>query len=133
MKSGPQTVYLLKLVARTLGGLVIALFLFLGSATLLSQDIPESKSLENTAVVVVLLSTAFNIVYAFYHPLKGGVLLCILTIPCAIVFNAFYLSHLVLTAREVGYHSFWSVITAMVLVLGIVFIIISQLETDKHT
>jgi hypothetical protein len=113
----------LLIVAIILGSLLSALFLFLGVANLMSTAFPETALTENAVVSAVLILTAAILIYALFRPSFGGLLLCICAVPCGFVFNAFHLSHVFYPSREVGYHPFWSAITCLVLLLGVLSVI----------
>jgi hypothetical protein len=84
---------LLFVITITGGSLLAALFLFMGVGALMSPGVPEKAIVENTIVGTVLILTAASSIYALFRPSLGGVFLCLCSMPCAFVFNAFHLSH----------------------------------------
>lgn len=108
--------------------LLASLFLFLGVVNLISPDVPERALAENTLVGAMLILTAVVMIYALFRPYSGGFFLCICAVPFGFVFNAFHLSDALYPSREVGYAPFWSAITGLVLLLGVLSVIRSRLS-----
>jgi hypothetical protein len=108
--------------------LLVCLFLFLGVVNLISPDVPEKALAENTLVGGMLILTAVVLIYALFRPYLGGFLLCICAVPFGFIFNAFHLSDALYPSRAVGYAPFWSVITVLVLMLGVLSVIRSRLS-----
>lgn len=103
--------------------LLASLFLFLGVVNLISPDVPDRALAENTAVCVMLILTAAVLIYALFRPYSGGFALCISALPFAFIFNAFHLSKALYPSRAVGYTHFFSAVTGLVLLLGVLSII----------
>jgi len=108
--------------------LLVSLFLFLGVVNLISPDVPERALAENTLVGAMLILTAALLIYALFRPYSGGFFLCICAVPFGFIFNAFHLSDALYPSREVGYAPFWSAITGLVLLLGVLSVIRSRLS-----
>jgi hypothetical protein len=108
--------------------LLASLFLFLGVVNLISPDVPERALAENTLVGAMLILTAVVMIYALFRPYSGGFLLCICAVPFGFIFNAFHLSDALYPSRAVGYAPFWSAITSLVLLLGVLSVIRSRLS-----
>jgi hypothetical protein len=108
--------------------LLACLFLFLGAVNLISPDVPERALTENTLVGAMLILTAVALIYALFRPYSGGFFLCICAVPFGFIFNAFHLSDALYPSREVGYAPFWSAITGLVLLLGVLSVIRSRLS-----
>jgi len=108
--------------------LLVSLFLFLGVVNLISPDVPERALAENTLVSAMLILTAAVLIYALFRPYSGGFLLCICAVPFGFIFNAFHLSDALYPSRAVGYAPFWSAITGLVLLLGVLSVIRSRLS-----
>lgn len=108
--------------------LLASLFLFLGVVNLISPDVPERALAENTLVGAMLILTAVVMIYALFRPYSGGFFLCICAVPFGFIFNAFHLSDALYPSREVGYAPFWSAITGLVLLLGVLSVIRSRLS-----
>lgn len=99
--------------------LLAIVFLALGAMTLFSPDVPEAALLENTLVGVILLTGAAVSSYAVFRPNVGGILMIAFAVLFGLTFNGFYLSSLLIPGRDVGYNSFWSAMTAAILLLGV--------------
>lgn len=108
--------------------LLASLFLFLGVVNLISPDVPERALTENTLVGAMLILTAVVLIYALFRPYSGGFFLCICAVPFGFIFNAFHLSDALYPSRAVGYAHFWSAITSLVLLLGVLSVIRSRLS-----
>ena len=108
--------------------LLVSLFLFLGVVNLISPDVPERALAENTLVGAMLILTAVVLIYALFRPYSGGFFLCICAVPFGFIFNAFHLSDALYPSREVGYAPFWSAITGLVLLLGVLSVIRARLS-----
>ncbi len=99
--------------------LMALLFLFVGVSELVGPHVPESALPENTVVCVILILTAVGLIWALLRPFSGGVFLCISALPFGFTFNAFHLSEALYPSRPVGYTHFWSALTGLVLLLGV--------------
>jgi len=108
--------------------LLASFFLFLGVVNLISPDVPERALGENTLVCAILILTAAVLIYALFRPYSGGFFLCIYAVPFGFVFNAFHLSDALYPSRETGYAPFWSAITGLVLLLGVLSVIRGRLS-----
>ena len=108
--------------------LLVSLFLFLGVVNLISPDVPERALAENTLVGAMLILTAVVLIYALFRPYSGGFFLCICAVPFGFIFNAFHLSDALYPSREVGYAPFWSAITGLVLLVGVLSVIRGRLS-----
>ena len=118
----------LSVITIILAVLLVSLFLFLGVVNLISPDVPERALAENTLVSAMLILTAAVLIYALFRPYSGGFLLCICAVPFGFIFNAFHLSDALYPSRAVGYAAFWSAITVLVLLLGVLSVIRSRLS-----
>jgi hypothetical protein len=119
---------LLSVVTIIPGVLLASFFLFLGVVTLVSPDVPENALAENTVVGAMLILTAAVLIYALLRPYSGGFFLCICAVPFALIFNAFHLSNVLYPSRDVGYAHFFSAITGLILMLGVLSVIRSRLS-----
>jgi len=108
--------------------LLASFFLFLGVVSLISPDVPESALAENTRVSAMLILTAAVLIYALFRPYSGGFFLCICAVPFGFIFNAFHLSNVLYPSREVGYAPFFSAITGLLLLLGVLSVIRGRLS-----
>ena len=108
--------------------LLVSLFLFLGVVNLISPNVPEKALAENTLVGAMLILTAAVLIYVLFRPYSGGFFLCICAVPFGFIFNAFHLSNILYPSREAGYHHFFSAITGLVLLLGVLSVIRSRLS-----
>ena len=108
--------------------LLASFFLFLGVVSLISPDVPEDALAENTLVCAMFILTAAVLIYALFRPYSGGFLLCICALPFAFIFNAFHLSNVLYPSREVGYAPFFSAITGLLLLLGVLSVIRGRLS-----
>jgi len=91
----------------------------LGALTLYSPDAPAGALAENAVVGIALLGTAVILIFDVYRPFSGGVLLIVWAIAFAAIFNGFHLSEYVFTTRQVGYHTCWSGVTLILVLLGL--------------
>lgn len=91
----------------------------LGAMTLFSPDVPAGALLENVIVGIALLATSAILVFDIYRPITGGVLLIVWAVAFAFIFNGFHLSDYMFPTRQVGFHVFWSYMTSVLLMLGI--------------
>ena len=119
---------LLSVVTIIPGVLLASFFLFFGVVTLVSPDVPENALAENTVVGAMLILTAAVLIYALLRPYSGGFFLCICAVPFALIFNAFHLSNVLYPSRDVGYAHFFSAITSLILLLGVLSVIRSRLS-----
>jgi hypothetical protein len=119
---------LLAIITIIPGVLLAALFLFVGIVGLIHPDVPSSALADNTRVCATLILTAAFLIYAFFRPYSGGFFLCIWAVPFGFIFNAFHLSNALYPSREIGYHHFWSAITGLVLLLGVLSVIRGRLS-----
>ena len=119
---------LLSVVTIIPGVLLASFFLFLGVVTLVSPDVPENALAENTVVGAMLILTAAVLIYALLRPYSGGFFLCICAVPFALIFNAFHLSNVLYPSRDVGYAHFFSAITSLILLLGVLSVIRGRLS-----
>ena len=110
--------------------LLASFFLFFGVANLISPDVPSSYLAENTLVCAMLILTAAVLIYALFRPYSGGFFLCICAVPFALIFNAFHLSNVLYPSRDVGYAHFFSAITGLVLLLGVLSVIRGRLSRE---
>jgi hypothetical protein len=108
--------------------LLVSFFLFVGVVSLIGPEVPERALAENTLVSAMLILTAVVLIYALFRPYSGGFFLCICAVPFGFIFNAFHLSDALYPSREVGYAPFWSAITGLVLLLGVLSVIRSRLS-----
>ena len=108
--------------------LLASFFLFLGVVNLISPDVPERALAENTLVCAMLILTAAVLIYALFRPYSGGFFLCICAVPFGFIFNAFHLSNALYPSRQTGYAPFWSAITGLVLLLGVLSVIRCRLS-----
>jgi hypothetical protein len=108
--------------------LLASFFLFLGVVSLISPDVPERALAENTLVGAMLILTAAVLIYALFRPYSGGFFLCICAVPFGFIFNAFHLSNALYPSRDAGYAPFWSAITGLVLLLGVLSVIRGRLS-----
>jgi hypothetical protein len=108
--------------------LLASFFLLVGVANLISPDVPEDALAENTRVCAMFILTAAVLIYALFRPYSGGFLLCICALPFAFIFNAFHLSNVLYPSREVGYAPFFSAITGLLLLLGVLSVIRGRLS-----
>lgn len=118
----------LSVITIILAVLLVSLFLFLGVVNLISPDVPERALAENTLVSAMLILTAAVLIYALFRPYSGGFLLCICAVPFGFIFNAFHLSDALYPSRAVGYAPFWSAITGLVLLVGVLSVIRGRLS-----
>ena len=118
----------LSVITIILAVLLVSLFLFLGVVNLISPDVPERALAENTLVGAMLILTAVVLIYALFRPYSGGYFLCICAVPFGFIFNAFHLSDALHPSREVGYAPFWSAITGLVLLVGVLSVIRGRLS-----
>ena len=118
----------LSVITIILAVLLVSLFLFLGVVNLISPDVPERALAENTLVSAMLILTAAVLIYALFRPYSGGFFLCICAVPFGFIFNAFHLSDVLYPSRRIGYDHFWSVITGLFLLLGVLFVIRGRLS-----
>ena len=107
--------------------LLASFFLFMGVGGLIVED-PERVLAESILVGGMLILTAAVLIYALFRPYSGGFFLCICAVPFGFTFNAFHLSNVLYPSREAGYHPFWSTITGLVLLLGVLSIIRGRLS-----
>ena len=119
---------LLSVIVGVPGVLLAALFLFLGLVTLISPDVPEKALAENTLVGTILILTAAVLIYTFFRPFSGGFALCVCAVPFAFIFNAFHLSKTFYPSRAVGYAPFYSYITGLILLFGVLSVIRGRLS-----
>ena len=110
------------------GVLLASVFLCLGVVNLISPDVHSSYLAENTLVCAMLILTAAVLIYALFRPYSGGFFLCICAVPFGFIFNAFHLSNALYPSRQTGYHPFWSAITGLVLLLGVLSVIRGRLS-----
>ena len=108
--------------------LLASFFLFFGVANLISPDVPSSYLAENTLVCAMLILTAAVMIYALFRPYSGGFFLCICALPFGFIFNAFHISDALYPSRATGYAPFWSAITVLVLLLGVLSVIRGRLS-----
>ena len=99
--------------------LIAAVFLLLGLAAGLFPEVPASARAENALVSATLLLTAGALITSVWRPYLGGWLTCGAALLFAAVLNAFHLSNLLMPARPVGYHPFFSIMAALVALLGV--------------
>ena len=104
---------LLDIITIIPGILLASLLMFLGVINLVSPDVPSSALGQNTRVCTILVLTAAVMIYTLFRPYTGGILLC----ACA-VFLIFILH----------FHSFWSSVGGLVLLLGALSIIRGRLS-----
>ena len=119
---------LLSVVTIIPGVLLASFFLFLGTVNLISPDVPERALAQNTLVCAMLILTAAVLIYALFRPYSGGFFLCICAVPFGFIFNAFHLSNALYPSRDVGYAHFFSAITGLVLLLGVLSVIRGRLS-----
>ena len=108
--------------------LLATFFLFIGVVNLISPDVSEEALAENTLVSAMLILTAAVLIYALFRPYSGGFFLCICAVPFGFIFNAFHLSDALYPSRATGYAPFWSAITGLVLLLGVLSVIRGRLS-----
>lgn len=108
--------------------LLASLFLFLGVVSLISPDVPERALAENTLAGAMLILTAAVLIYALFRPYSGGFFLFICAVPFGFFFNAFHLSNALYPSRDAGYSHFFSAITGLILLLGVLSVIRGRLS-----
>jgi len=108
--------------------LLATFFLFFGVANLISPDVPQRALAENTLVCAMMILTAAILIYTLFRPYSGGFFLSVCAVPFGFIFNAFHISNVLYPSREVGYAPFWSAITCLVLLLGVLSVIRSRLS-----
>jgi hypothetical protein len=106
-------------------------FLFIGVAAFVSPNVPMEALTENILVGSILILCAAVLIYAFFRPYWGGLFLCICAVPFGFIFNAFHVSHALYPSREVGYHPFWSAMTGLILLVGVLSVIRGRLRRRK--
>jgi len=107
--------------------LLASVFLFLAVVHIISPDVPEEATGEGTFVLAMLILTAAVLIFALFRPYFGGFFLCICAVPFGFIFNAFHLSNILYPSRAVGYHHFFSAITGLILLLGVLSVIRGRL------
>ena len=82
--------YLILRIFRIILGVLTALFLlFFGVANLISPEVSESYSDQNTRICLMMILTGIVAVYAIFRPLTGGILLCLFAVGLGFVFGGF--------------------------------------------
>jgi len=119
---------LLAVIVGVPGIVLAALFLLLGVFTLIWPDVPDEALVENAFVGATLVLTAAVLIYTFFRPFSGGFVLCICVVPFAFIFNAFHISNVLYPSRAVGYAPFYSYLTGLILVLGVLSVIRGRLS-----
>jgi len=109
----------LRIAQMMLNVLLAVVFIWLGATSLVSPSVPAEVAVENTMVGVALLATAAVLIYDVFRAFSGGVLLLVWAVVFSSVFNGFHLSEALMRSRPVGYHPFWSAVTALLLALGL--------------
>ena len=106
--------------ALTLGPAVLlgAGLLALGVLVVASPGVPQGALAENTVVGVTLMTTGVALAATAWRPYAAGWLTCGVAVPFGLVFNAFHLSTVLMPARPVGYHPFYSAMMLIVVLLG---------------
>ncbi len=97
------------------GGLMAAILLLFGTASLINPDVPESYLNQNTRICVMMMITGVISVYSLFHPYSGGLLLCVCAAGMGIIFKGF----------------FHNPLTPMVMITGIFFFISGYLNRKK--
>ena len=104
----------------------------LGVMTLFSPYVPAGALSENAIAGIALLGTAAILFFDLYKPFLGGVLLISWAVVFAAVFNGFHLSEYIFSTRQVGYQTFWSGITVLLLVLGLFSLVRAKFGQNTH-
>lgn len=103
----------------------------LGAITLISPDVPAEALAENAIVGLAMLATAAILVFDMFRPFSGGVLLIIWSLIFAAIFNGFHLSEYVFESRQTGYQTFWSGVTLMLVILGLLSLVRARFGRDE--
>lgn len=108
--------------------MLATLFLFLGAFALIWPDVPEEALTENAFVGGILILNAAALIFALFRPYSGGFFVFFCAVPFAFIFNAFHLSKTLYPSRAVGYAPFYSVITSLIIVLGVLSVVRGSLS-----
>ena len=132
MRSRHERLIILLLVFTVVPAVLLAsVFLFWGVHSLFTPFVPGELLAQNTLSCAAFILTAALLIYALFRPYSGGLLLCMWAVPLGLVFYAFRRS--LWSALypswewEVGYHPIFAVLSAVVLLLGLLFVVRGRL------
>jgi hypothetical protein len=98
-------------------GLILAFFfLFFGIPNLIWPDVPDSFLAQNTRVCLTLIFTGIVLIYTFFRPYSGGIILCINAVLIGFVFR---------------FHPIYIIIACIVFMIGVLSVIRGRLSQRK--
>ena len=69
--------FVFSVITIALGVLLAGFILFFGVANLIHPDVPDNYLEQNMRVCILFILTGLVIIYSFFQPFSGGILLCI--------------------------------------------------------